>query len=88
MSAVCYIVLIKITLNMHTSTVLTCIEHMWSRCNILCVHYNHMAPFVATIHNMNWQIRGRGGGGGGVNRYTDLGYAFLFLEYCSDALVK
>ena len=20
--------------------------------------------------------------------YTDLGYAFLFLEYCSDALVK
>ena len=40
---------------------------------------------------MNWQrLVGGGGGGGGTSMiyYTDLGYAFLFLEYCSDALVK
>ena len=34
-----------------------------------------------------------GGGGGEIKGtsmiyYTDLGYSFLFLEYCSDALVK
>ena len=62
---------------------------MWSWCKlILRVHYNPLAPFVAIIHNTKGWGWGGGGGGGGAHKYdiyTDLGYAFRFLEYCSDA---
>ena len=71
----CYVLLIKITLNtiVHVdacSAILTCMymypiviemfEHMWSRCKHHFVcPYDPLAPFVAITNNTNWQ---KGGG--------------------------
>ena len=49
-----------------------------------CVHYNPLASLFQTTYNTNWQKREWTG----MIYCTDLGYAFLFLEYWSDALVK
>ena len=74
-SAMCYIVLIKITLNMHASAMLTCsvCQMCGPGVSTLCAHYNPLALFVATTHNTNSQKRGVGvGGGEGVNRHDIL----------------
>ena len=69
-SAMCYqIVSIKITLNMHASTILTCMQphshtnvwtYVWSQCKHICacIHYNPLARFVPTTYNTNWQKGG------------------------------